>query len=46
MSASFFEMLMKGRVTRPIEEFDEETLKAIANSVVAPEISSQGNPIK
>lgn len=37
MSAAFFEMVMKGRVARPIEDLDDDTLKAIANSAVASE---------
>jgi hypothetical protein len=35
--AAFFETVMKGRVARPIEDLDEETLRAIAQSAVAPE---------
>ncbi len=37
MSAAFFEMVMKGRVARPVEDLDDETLRAIAKSAVAPE---------
>jgi PHD/YefM family antitoxin component YafN of YafNO toxin-antitoxin module len=46
MSASFFEMVMKGRVARSVEELDDETLRAIANSVVASEFSPLDNLIK
>lgn len=46
MSASFFEMIMKGRVARTVEELDDETLRAIANSVVAPEFSPLDNLVK
>ena len=34
LSAAMFEVLVKGRVARPIEELDDETLKAIAESAV------------
>jgi hypothetical protein len=34
MSAAFFEMVMKGRVARPVEELDDDTLRAIASSAV------------
>lgn len=37
MSAAFFEMVTKGRVARRIEELDDDTLRAIAGSTVAPE---------
>jgi PHD/YefM family antitoxin component YafN of YafNO toxin-antitoxin module len=46
MSASFFEMVMKGRVARSVEEIDDETLKAIANSAVSGERASLDNLIK
>ena len=32
MSAAFFEMVMKGRVARPVEDLDDDTLRAIAVS--------------
>ncbi|CDX29147.1 Prevent-host-death family protein [Mesorhizobium plurifarium] len=34
LSAAMFEVLVKGRVARPVEELDDETLKAIAESAV------------
>ncbi len=34
VSAAFFEMVIKGRVARPVEELDDDTLKAIAGSTV------------
>ncbi|RVC63578.1 MAG: type II toxin-antitoxin system Phd/YefM family antitoxin [Mesorhizobium sp.] len=34
LSATMFEILLKGRVARPIEELDDETLEAIAKSAV------------
>jgi prevent-host-death family protein len=36
VSAAFFEMVMKGRVARRIEDLDDDTLEAIANSAVSP----------
>lgn len=36
MSAAFFEMVMKGRVARPVEDLDDDTLRAIATSAVSP----------
>ena len=36
MSAAFFEMVMKGRVARPVEDLDDDTLRAIAASTVSP----------
>jgi PHD/YefM family antitoxin component YafN of YafNO toxin-antitoxin module len=43
MSAAFFEMVMKGRVARPVEELDDDTLKAIARSSVSPEHNALDN---
>jgi PHD/YefM family antitoxin component YafN of YafNO toxin-antitoxin module len=37
VSAAFFEMVIKGRVARPVEDLDDNTLKAIANSEVQAE---------
>src|SRR3978361_1235405 len=37
VSAAFFEMVMKGRVARPVEDLDDDTLRAIPNSEVSPE---------
>jgi prevent-host-death family protein len=36
MSAAFFELVMKGRVARRVEDLDDDTLKAIAASSVGP----------
>ncbi len=36
-SAAFFEAVMRERVARPIEDLDDDTLRAIAQSAVAPE---------
>jgi len=40
MSAAFFEMVMKGRVARPVEDLDDDTLKAIARSSVSAEYAA------
>ena len=37
MSAVFFEMVMKGRVARKVEDLDDDTLTAIARSQVSSE---------
>jgi len=37
MSAALFEMVMKGRVVRRVEDLDDDTLKAIAAGSVGPE---------
>ena len=37
VSAAFFELIMKGRIARPVEDLDEDTVKAIADSAVGPE---------
>ncbi|TWB13704.1 hypothetical protein FBZ89_12044 [Nitrospirillum amazonense] len=37
VSAAFFEILMKGRVARKVEDLDVDTLKAIADSTVPAE---------
>jgi prevent-host-death family protein len=39
MSAAFFEMVMKGRVARPVEDLDDDTLRAIAGSTVPDEFA-------
>ncbi len=39
VSAALFEVLTKGRVARPVEDLDDETLRAIANSEVSPEFA-------
>jgi PHD/YefM family antitoxin component YafN of YafNO toxin-antitoxin module len=36
MSAALFEVVMKGRVARTVEDLDDDTLKAIARSAVSP----------
>ncbi|MBW8907980.1 MAG: type II toxin-antitoxin system prevent-host-death family antitoxin [Mesorhizobium sp.] len=37
LSAAMFEVLVKGRVARPVEELDDETRNAIAESAVPSE---------
>lgn len=37
VSAHLFEMMLKGRVARPVEDLDDDTLRAIAGSSVGPE---------
>ncbi len=39
MSAALFEMVMKGRVSRPVEDLDDDTLRAIAGSGVPAEFA-------
>ena len=39
VSAAFFEMVMKGRVARRVEDLDDDTLKAIAGSAVPEEFA-------
>ena len=46
VSAAFFEMVVKGRVARPVEDLDEDTLKAIANSVVPDEYAALDEIVK
>ena len=46
MSAAFFEMVMKGRVARLVEDLDDDTLKAIANSAVAAEYAALDKIVK
>jgi len=37
MSAAFFEMVLKGRVARRVEDLDDDTIKEIARSSVSSE---------
>jgi hypothetical protein len=37
MSAALFEIFAKGRVARPVEDLDDDTLKAIAAAAVPAE---------
>lgn len=46
ISAAFFEMVMKGRVARPVEDLDDDTLKAISKSEVPEEYAALNNLIK
>ena len=40
MSAAFFEMIVKGRIARQVEDLDDDTLKAIAASEVPAEYAA------
>ena len=40
ISAAFFELVMKGRIARKVEDLDADTLNAIAQSAVAPEFAA------
>jgi len=46
MSAVFFEMVMKGRVARRVEELDDDTIKEIGRSSVSSEYAHLDNLIK
>ena len=46
LSAALFEVLVKGRIARPVEDLDDDTLRAIANSAVAPEHAALDRIIK
>ena len=46
MSAMFFELVTKGRVARAVEDLDDDTLRAIAASAVAPEFDHLDGLVK
>jgi prevent-host-death family protein len=46
VSAALFEVLLKGRVARRVEDLDDETVKAIARSSVSSEYSHLNELIK
>lgn len=46
VSAAFFEMVMKGRVARPVEDLDDDTLRAIAASTVPDEFAHLDELVK
>jgi hypothetical protein len=46
MSAALFEVLVKGRIARPVEDLDDGTLKAIANGAVPPEFAALDQIVK
>lgn len=46
MSATLFEVLVRGRIARKVEDLDPDTLDAIAQSAVAPEHASLDRLIK
>ena len=46
LSATFFELVTKGRVARAVEDLDDDTLRAIAGSVVSPEFDHLDRIVK
>jgi len=46
VSAAFFEMVVKGRTARRVEDLDDETVKEIARSSVSSELASLDDLIK
>ena len=46
ISSAFFELLLKGRIARRVEELDDDTLRAIANSAVPNEYAHLDDIIK
>ena len=46
ISATFFKLVMEGRVARAVEDLDDDTVQAIARSVVAPEYAGLDDLIK
>ncbi len=46
LSAALFEVFIKGRVARPVEELDDDTLKAIAAASVPEEYSGLDSLLK
>jgi len=46
MSAALFEIVMKGRVARKVEDLDDDTLQAIADSSVPDEFAELDDIIK
>lgn len=46
VSAALFDLVMKGRVARPVEDLDGDTLKAIAGSAVPAEHAALDEIVK
>ena len=46
ISAAFFEMVLKGRIARAVEDLDDDTLQAIASSTVPVEYAALDEVIK
>jgi hypothetical protein len=46
LSAPFFEMVMEGPVARPVEDLDDDTLRAIASSAVPEEFAHLDELVK
>ncbi len=46
MSAALFEIVVKGRIARKVEDLDDDTLKAISRAEVSPEYAHLDNLLK
>ncbi len=46
MSAAFFKIMLEGRIARPVEDLDEDTIKAIARSAVSPDHAALDEIVK
>jgi prevent-host-death family protein len=46
LSAAMFEVLVRGRIARPVEELDADKVEAIAKSKVAPEYAALDDLIR
>lgn len=46
VSAAFFELVLRGRVARPVEDLDDDTLKAIAGSSIPAEYAALDRIVK
>lgn len=46
ISAALFAVFVKGRIARPVEDLDDDTLKAIANSSVSAEYAALDEIVK
>ena len=46
MSAAFFKIMLEGRIARPVEDLDEDTLKAIAKGFVPPAYAALDEIVK
>lgn len=46
VSSTFFELLTKGRLSRKVEDLDDDTLAAIAKSAVSPEFAHLDDLVK
>ncbi len=46
VSASFFKLVMEGRIARAVEDLDDDTVQAIASSAVPPDYADLDDLIK